>query len=91
MYADDTQLYYSFKYDEMHHTVGVINEELNYLVKVSNKQALHINIAKCSVIRIERQGSRLKVGDLGIKIGDLPVKNQVRIQETYCIVDAEGM
>ncbi|KAG5875859.1 hypothetical protein JTB14_036815 [Gonioctena quinquepunctata] len=80
MYTGDTQQYSSVKLNEISDSVSVINHELNRFVDISKKHALHINIAKCSVIIWGRYGTRSRVVGLGIEIGDaeLPVVNQVK-------------
>lgn len=50
LYADDTQLYYSFKPRDWREAVAKINEDLANIYAIAIEHALHINPTKCQFL-----------------------------------------
>lgn len=50
MYADDTQLYLSFKPEELNLAVNILNSDLDSILKASNDHALTLNASKTKVL-----------------------------------------
>ncbi|VEN64491.1 unnamed protein product [Callosobruchus maculatus] len=83
-YADDTQLYYSFKKDQIADAQDIINNELSVLQGFSNQNGLKLNTNKCAVIYLG--SNKLHAAEtLRISVNDevLPVKTEVnKVQGT---------
>lgn len=74
MYADDIQLYYSFKIDEIDGATERINKDLNTICDVSRLHSLLLNPLKCKAILfggepwcgLVERGMQLRVGNVMI-------------------------
>lgn len=81
LYADDTQLYYSFPAADACRSVSLINEDILLLEDESSKHCLHINGAKSCVLVFGRSRARLSaVSNVRIKVANalIPVSDCAR-------------
>lgn len=71
LYADDTQLYCSFKIDNLEHASNMINNDLNILYNISNDHLLKINPSKSSVLLFGNKNFiNAVMAEVQFKIGD---------------------
>lgn len=71
LYADDTQLYFSFPLSELDEANGKINQDLNTILNVSNNHALKINADKsCAVLFGSENQRRVALEILKIQFGN---------------------
>ena len=76
MYADDTQLFYSFQHSKIQEACNLINKDLNILNRISQEHCLQLNPAKCVSILFGRpvpSQFQLKINDVCI-----PVRKEVK-------------
>lgn len=81
-YADDTQIYYSFKLDELDRAAQILNDDIKRLVDLSQKHCLKINPSKSAILLFGSKNKRhmalerlvVKVGNTQLQIVD-DVKN----------------
>lgn len=81
LYADDTQLYYSFPFDRVEIACETINADLDAFIKTATDHCLIINSSKSNVILFGPENNKLNVsGGLNIKINNvsLTVVNEVK-------------
>lgn len=80
-YADDTQVYFSFKREDVDSGCKAINADLQSLQSLSLQHSLYLNPKKCCIMIFGRKNDVDKVKNLvNIKIEDsvLPVKDSVK-------------
>lgn len=74
-YADDTQVYYSFKEEHVQIASDAVNEDLCALINISTKFCLSINPSKSQVMLFGNSAARSRCRDLiNIKIDDQRLK-----------------
>nr|CAI5824394.1 unnamed protein product [Callosobruchus analis] len=81
MYADDTQLMYSFFPDDMNSACLKVNEDLSSLYNMSLKQSLHLNPNKSVVMLFGRKKDRERIcGDVHITVNncDISLKHEAK-------------
>nr|CAH7737089.1 unnamed protein product [Callosobruchus chinensis] len=78
-YADDTQIYYSFKKNQMADAQDIMNNELSVLQRYSKMNGLKLNTNKCAVIYFGSNKLHA-AASLTISVNDevLPVKTEVK-------------
>jgi len=59
LYADDTQLYYSFELERIDDAVTIVNSDLNSVLKFSNDHGLRINPSKTQAIMFGYAAARV--------------------------------
>ena len=67
LYADDTQLYYTCKVDEVNETIDRINSDLNNISTFSKKNCLKLNAEKSKFIIIGSRPNLKKIKDVNLK------------------------
>lgn len=71
LYADDTQIYYSFKISNLQEATNKINQDVCELVSLSNKHLLKINTNKSNILVFGNEAQRSKViSEMQIRIGN---------------------
>lgn len=61
LYADDTQIYYSFRLEDFAVALNAINDDISNIIEWSKNHALSINSKKTSVLVFGPQKARLEV------------------------------
>ena len=90
LYADDTQLYYSFPPCEGGRAAACINEDLEGVLRFSGDHGLKLNVAKTSCILFGPAHVRSVVADgLGLRLDGLPLSFVDATRNLGVIVDAE--
>ena len=82
MYADDTQLFYSFDLNDLQNSCTIINNDLETLYKISLEHSLRLNPIKCAAMFFGRQRDRSRhTQDVNISINNvnIPVKDEVKV------------
>lgn len=82
LYADDTQVYYSFDIAKKHQAMKIINDDIERLVKAADKYSLHINPTKTSALVFAPKNMTDVVAHLPkIKVGDkqIPFRDVTKI------------
>lgn len=77
LYADDSQLHFSYDKNSLKNAIGAINDDLNSVAEWSMSHGLKLNSDKCSVLHVAPPMIRqaLKAGEGGfIQINDQKLK-----------------
>ena len=92
MYADDTQLYYSCKVENVNDTINIINSDLKNVSKFSKTNCLKLNAEKSKYIIIGSRQNLKKLKDINldqIKIDDNVIEREYEAKNLGIIFDEE--
>ena len=92
MYADDTQLYYSCKSDNVNETIRDINNDLSRIASFSKDTCLKLNAAKSKYIIIGSRQNLKKLKNINlspIKIGDNTIERVYEAKNLGVTFDEE--
>ena len=90
MYADDTQIYYHFKLDQLKDTFTKANHDLSSISRFSQRNCLNINAGKSQYIIF---GSKKKLQELKklqtqeLKVGGNPIKRESVVKNLGLLMD----
>lgn len=88
MYADDTQLYFSFNTENIRNSCELINKDLEIIYKISLEHSLTLNPNKCIAMLFTRPMDRARLAqEINIKINDIPVPITEEAKNLGLIVD----
>lgn len=82
IYADDTQIFFSFDPSDIHNSCTIINNDLEVLYKISLEHSLRLNPTKCVVMFFSRKVDRTRLLEhVKIKINnvDISLKDEVKV------------
>ena len=92
LYADDTQLYYSCKINDVNATIKDINSDLQGISKFSNSNCLKLNAGKSKFIVIGSRHNLKKLKNIQldpIKIGDNVIERDFEAKNLGIVFDEE--
>lgn len=88
MYADDTQLYYSFKKSDLNEALVKINNDLQVLQHVSDLHSLHLNPGKTKAILFGSSHDILTTVDqIALHIDNVPVEIVDEVKNLGLVMD----
>ena len=88
MYADDTQVYISFKLKTPHEAVDTINECISDLWTWMINHKLKINDSKTEFLIIRSQFSKVTLPNLTVTIGDTEISSSYKARNLGVIIDS---
>ena len=90
LYADDTQLYYNCKVNNISETIKKINTDLNGIADFSKRNCLKLNNDKSNYIIIGSHQNLIKLSKIPlppVKIGDIPIERKTQVKNLGVIFD----
>lgn len=88
LYADDTQLYYSFNYQETETAIKLINKDLKNIYDTSLRHLLQINPKKCYAILFGGRKNAI-LDKFNINIGGTPIEISEKCKSLGVIIDSK--
>ena len=87
LYADDTQLYFSFPPSEVDSAINAINEDLKSIARVSKEHSLFLNVKKSTAILFASDSVKEKISDLELYIEGDRINFSTKIKNLGVIID----
>lgn len=90
LYADDTQIFYSFSPNNVHHGIQLINEDLNNIYSYSVDHCLQLNPKKCVAMLFAKPSHKQQiVNNANITINNETILIKDEVKNLGLIVDSD--